>query len=289
MRGSVSGGRVDLPRVVVLVLNYNASEDLERCLRSLLSTTYPNCRIVVLDNGSTDGSTKVPLALGVELHSYSENLGYCAAYNRAFRTVVGDADFVLLSNPDVVVPQDTIGKMVAAAGNDQRIGFVGPVQKHAGTLQVRSAGIRWSCGRLPRHVLRPGEPFDVLEGAFLLVRRLVLERVGGLDEALGLNLEDVDWQLRARAAGFRSVLAHDACIFHKQPSPLRVRVGAYYQARNACIVTARYCGEGALRRLRLRLALEAYAGRVIGRPRARYILEGLRDFERGITGMKAFL
>lgn len=274
------------PRVLVVVLTYNTGPRLEACLRSLRASTYPATRLAVIDNGSTDGSVEAAKGLGVEVHAFGENLGYCAAYNRAFRELLRDEAFVLLSNPDLVAPPPTIERMVAAAGDDFGIGFVGPVQRASDSHAVRSAGIRWRCGRLPQHVVVPGESFDALEGAFLLVRRAVIEKVGGLDEAFALNLEDIEWQMRAAKAGFRSVLAKDAAILHDPPGTRRVTTGAYYQTRNACLLTSRICGPGPLRRLRWRLTAEGYAGRILGRPRARFILEGLRDFRDGVTGMR---
>jgi GT2 family glycosyltransferase len=276
------------PSVLVLVLNYNAGPPLERCLTSLLKTAYSNARIVVLDNGSTDGSDQIPDHLGIPVHRFGENLLYCGAYNRALREMRGDADFVLLSNPDIVVPPETIGQLVAVATSDPRIGFVGPVQRRSDTREVRSAGVRWSCGHLPKNVLALGEPIDAVEGAFVLIRRNVIDEVGLLDEAFAINFEDVDMQLRARRYGYRSVIAADAEILHDPPGTARRLTGAYYQARNVCILTERYCPRGAVLQVKLRLYAEGIGGRVLGRPRAPFILAGLRDYNRGITGTKRF-
>jgi len=276
------------PSVLILVLNYNAGPALETCLKSLQATTYPNSRILVLDNGSQDGSDGIPERLGIAVHRFGENLHYCGGYNRGIREFRGDADFVLLSNPDIVVPPDTIGRIVTLAESDPRIGFVGPVQRRTDTKSVRSAGVLWRCGRLPEHVLLPGEPIDAVEGAFVLIRRDVFDKVGLLDEAFAINFEDVDFQLRARQHGFQSAIAADAEILHEPPGTTRRLTGAYYQARNACVLTSRYCGRAALIRLQIRLYLEGIVGRVLNRPRASYILEGLRDFRRGVTGIKRF-
>ncbi len=275
-------------RIVVLVLNYNGSATLEACLQSIQESTYPNIRLVVLDNGSTDGSSDIPRRLGIETLLYGENLGYCVAYNRAFKQFSDEAAYFLLSNADLIVTPPTIERMVKAADEDDTIGFVGPLQRHADTNRVRSAGVRWSCGGLPWHVKGPGQPFDYLEGAFTLVRREVLDKVGGLDENLGLNLEDLDWQTRAAQAGFRSVLEAEAEIFHHPPGRQRVFSGAYYQTRNACMVTMRYCGGGALTKLKARLYAEGMLASLLGRPRGKFIMEGLRDFRRGVKGMRSF-
>jgi len=276
------------PSVVVLVLNWNDGRVLEPCLRSLQATSAPSVRLVVLDNGSTDGSAEIAERLGVETHRFGTNLGFCGAYNRAFKEVVRDEDFVLVSNPDLFVPPDVIGRMVDTAGTGPTVGFVGPVQRHMDSKAIRSAGVRWRCGRLPENVMNPGDPLDTLEAAFLLVRREILDKVGGLDEAFFINFEDVDWQFRAKKLGYRSVLARDAEILHHPPGDVRRATGAYYSARNGCMITARYCGRGALLRLRARLFSEGLAGSLLGRPRGKHILEGLRDFRRGVTGKKAF-
>src|SRR5437899_1053542 len=207
---------------------------------------------------------------------------------RAIRDMRAGADFVLLSNPDIVVPPETIGRMVGLAESDPRIGFVGPVQRRTDTKGVRSAGVRWRCGRLPEHVLVPGEPIDAVEGAFVLIRREVFDKVGLLDEAFAINLEDIDFQLRARQHGYRSAIAADAEILHEPPGTTRRLKGAYYQTRNALILTSRYCGSVPLIRLKVRLYLEGISGKMLGRPRATYVLEGLRDFRQGVAGIKKF-
>src|SRR5207247_246278 len=81
-------------------------------------------------------------------------------------------------------------------------------------------------------------------------------RTGGLDETLALNLEDVEWQTRARSQGFLSRIAAQAEIFHRRPGRVRRHTGAYYQARNICILTSRLCDHAALVQIRVRLYLE---------------------------------
>src|SRR2546422_11403730 len=93
------------------------------------------------------------------------------------------ADFVLLSNPDIVVPPGTIGRMVGLAESDPRIGFVGPVQRRTDTKGVRSAGVPWRCGRLPEHALGPGAPIEAGAGAFGPVLLPAVGKVGAFVEA----------------------------------------------------------------------------------------------------------
>src|SRR5438128_1905139 len=150
------------PSVLVLVLTYNAGPPLEACLTSLLRTTYPNARIVVLDNGSTDGSDRIPDRLGIPVHRFGENLLYCGAYNRAIRDMRAGADFVLLSNPDIVVPPGTLGRMVGLAEADPRIGSVGPVQRRVGPADpaqspiVSGGDLRKNARAAPSHLRSRG-------------------------------------------------------------------------------------------------------------------------------------
>ena len=122
----------------------------------------------------------------------------------------------------------------------------------------------------------------------MLIRREVFDKVGLLDEAFAINLEDIDFQLRARQHGYRSAIAADAEILHEPPGTTRRLKGAYYQTRNALILTSRYCGSVPLIRLKVRLYLEGISGKMLGRPRATYVLEGLRDFRQGVAGIKKF-
>jgi GT2 family glycosyltransferase len=274
------------PRVLVLVLNYNAGEALDPCLRSLQTTTYEKAEIIVLDNGSSDGSLAAARRLGFEVHEFRANLGYCAAYNQAIKMYAHRADFFVLSNADLIVPPPTIDWMVRVALADERTGFVGPVQRHEDTKDIRSAGIRWRCGRLPKHATRLGAPYDALEGAFLLVRASLVTQVGGLDEHLFLNLEDVEWQFRAKAAGWRVLLVPSAEIWHRRPSPTRQVSGAYYQTRNTLYLTRRFCDPSSVYRLERRLSAEGVLGNLLGRPRGAEILRGIHDFRAGITGRR---
>src|SRR5207244_12923689 len=107
--------------------------------------------------------------------------------------------------------------------------------------EIRSAGILWRCGRLPVHVTRPGEPYDAIEGAFVLIRKSVLTRTGGLDETLARNLEDVEWQTRARSQGFLSRIAAQAEIFHRRRGRVRRHTGADYQARKNFSIPPQLC------------------------------------------------
>src|SRR5207244_11568012 len=100
-----------------------------------------NAEVVVLDNGSTDESLNAARALGLEVHEFGPNLGYCAAYNRAFEMYANRADFFLLSNADLIVPPPTIDQLLQILVADESIGFVGPAQRRQDTNGMRPAGI----------------------------------------------------------------------------------------------------------------------------------------------------
>src|SRR5271165_5426418 len=109
------------PMVYIIVLNWNGYRDTLRCLVALEQQHYPNYRIMILDNGSTDDSVAMLGDLGdrVCLIKNPDNLGYTGGNNRAMREAFGrGADYVWLFNNDAVAEPDTLAAMIAACEAD---------------------------------------------------------------------------------------------------------------------------------------------------------------------------
>ena len=206
----------------VIVLNFNNWADTNKCLESLRVLDYPNCQILVVDNGSSD---RPPCDLtgrfpAVELLNNTENLGFAGGNNRGIRHALRlGAEYVWLLNNDTRVQPLSLRAMVETAEKDARVGAVGSILLNGtGKLRVEA----WGGGEvslltgLPSHLQgKSSGRLDYLCGASLLLRRDALEDVGMLDEKFFLYWEDADLCFRLRARGWKLAVAETAWIIHK--------------------------------------------------------------------------
>jgi len=214
--------RRDAPQVDIVVLNWNGWHDTLACLRSLERLTYPRCRVIVVDNGSTDGS--VDRIRGsfpdVAIIETGTNLGFAGGNNVAIRrSLAKGVPFVWLLNNDTVVSPDALRAMVEEMLRAEDVGIVGSVNRAMNDPVTVEA---WGGGTVNRYLgttrrltrAGEGEP-AYIAGTSMLVRREVFEDVGLLDEGFFLYLEDVDFCMRATARGWRLAVAGDAAVLHK--------------------------------------------------------------------------
>jgi GT2 family glycosyltransferase/glycosyltransferase involved in cell wall biosynthesis len=294
-----------LPRVAAVVLNYRTPDDAIVAVRALQSSDRPIEDVVVVDNGSADGSESAlrEHLVGVHVLQTGQNLGFSGGSNVGIRDVLGRADLVLLVNPDVVLPPDCIGHLEAALTTEVGTGIVGPVVlSRTDPDRVDSAGMSFAptTGRMrhPEHGraasmlggTAPARIVDGVSGCAMLVRREVFERVGLLAEEYFFSFEDLDFCLRARSAGFLTVLARDALAYHEGSASIGVRSARrlYFATRNHLLLADRTApsanGLGArARRLSIVGLNLAHAARGADVPRLaglRAVLSGARDHQR---------
>ena len=221
--GVSPGGRLTT-RVVVVVLNWNGRQYLGPCLRSILAQEFQDFAVILVDNGSTDGSADL-IRVGfpqVRLIENKENLGFAAANNQAIR--VSRSEFVATLNNDTEVAPGWLGALVQAMESDPRIGMCASqmlLAGHGGVIDsagiaVDRAGIAWDLES--GNVDRFGEMtwtavFGPCAGA-ALYRRAMLDDVGPFDEDFFAYLEDVDLAWRAQWAGWKSILVPEAVVHH---------------------------------------------------------------------------
>lgn len=220
------------PSVTIVVVNYNGREPLERCLRSIALLNYPrkSFRAVVVDNGSTDGSTTLVTSdfPWVELIQLPENLGFAAANNRAMTGA--DSEYVALLNNDARVDPSWLAELVAAS-LEPAVGACTskilldqaqwPLVQNAGTRLLRngSCADRGSLGG-DRGYERDRGQYDGLEevfsfcGAAALLKREMLRDVGLFDDTFFMYYEDVDLSWRARTKGWQVIYVPTAVAYH---------------------------------------------------------------------------
>lgn len=194
--------------VSAVIVNFDGGDDLGRCLAAVDGADGVG-EVVVVDNGSTDGSLGV---LGrfpaVRLLAPGENLGFAGGVNYGIRHTTGDV--VLALNPDTVLHPGCAAALGAALR--ARPGVAGPV------LDVVQAGERWYGGTvdlavMPSHLRVPGHPLFI-QGCALAANRAVLEHLGGMDERYWLFSEDIELCWRALLAGYEVATVLEASATH---------------------------------------------------------------------------
>jgi GT2 family glycosyltransferase len=215
-------------RVAVVVANWNGGEDNLRCLSSILAQGLPGRDVFVVDNGSVDGSAEriAECLPEVRLLRNADNLGFAAASNRGAQAALREgADAVLFVNNDAELPEGVLAALVHAMGADPGLGIVGPriLYKYVQDRVWSAGGVltwRQNLSTLLGHG-EPDEPrwhatrkVDYIPGCVMLVRRDVFERVGYLDPEFFAYMEDIDYCLRARKAGYSVCVVGEVAALH---------------------------------------------------------------------------
>jgi GT2 family glycosyltransferase len=216
--------------IAVVVLTWNGKALTLECLESLVAVTTPGVRVIVVDNGSTDGTVAAirdRYGERVAIVETGANLGFSGGNNAGIRRALEEGvDFILLLNNDTRVDASFLDALVHPMLETPRLGITGPkiyyesppdrlwfaggvISMWRGT--ARHVGIRQTDrGQydVPRDV-------DYVSGCALLARRAVFERVGLLDEGYTAYFEDADLCLRARHAGYGVRYVPAARVWHR--------------------------------------------------------------------------
>jgi GT2 family glycosyltransferase len=291
-----------------VVLNWNGREDTLRCLAALRAV-HGEHRVYVADNGSADGSLAAIGAAHPEavLIENGANLGYAGGNNPAIERAVADgAEWVVLLNNDAWPDPDVLRALGEAAAQRPDAGVL------AGMLLFEDGRVQWAGQRLglrsgysgrPRGYGRPlaevdvhrGDPQPVARGvgALMAVSRAAIERVGVFDDDLFAYVEDVDWCLRIRAAGFGCFFVPEARAVHALSASTGGDAGStatlYYGARNTIVVCERHRPLGTAGTLLRRATIAAtflLRAATVQRSRAAFaaVAEGVRDGVRRRLG-----
>ncbi len=222
----------------IIIVNYNVKYFLEQCLCSVRKAVLGiDVEIFVVDNHSIDGSIEYlqPLFPEVSFIVNEKNLGFAAANNKALLHAKGE--YILFLNPDTLVPEDCLADCISFLENDETTGAAGvrmidgrgkflPESKRSfpsplisffklmglSSLFPRSRFFnRYSLGWLDE---TKNYETEVLAGAFIMVRKQVLDKTSGFDESFFMYGEDVDLSYRIRKLGYKNYYLGEDCIIH---------------------------------------------------------------------------
>ena len=228
------------PTLDVIIVNWNAGEQLRECLESLEASDRDEFvleKILVVDNASTDNSLDRldELDILLQIIQNDENRGFAAACNQG--AAAGGAQYLLFLNPDTRVQPDTLLRSISFMEQPEHanVGLLG-VQ-----LTDSDGEVARTCARAPRlrHFLSPLLALDAVAprlfpgliqsewdhadsrevehvmGAYFLTRRKVFEALGGFDERFFVYLEDLDYAARVREAGHEIFFLADTSVYHR--------------------------------------------------------------------------
>ena len=228
------------PLCIIVVLNWNGADDTLACLESLAAVQSSSCRVLVVDNGSTDGSAeRIGEAFpAIEMLLLPANIGYAGGNNAGFRRVLElGAEFVIFLNNDTMVDVGFCTPLLETLQRNPLAGIAVPkifYLDRPGTLWYAGGMVRLSTG-LIRHVglrKKDAPQFDrsriteYATGCCIAMRCHDFEEAGGFDEGFRMYAEDVDLSLRIRSLGMSINYVPSSRIWHKvsaslQNSPMR--------------------------------------------------------------------
>jgi GT2 family glycosyltransferase len=289
-------------RLAAVVLNWNGGDDTLAALASLEGVDT-----VCVDNGSTDGSDRAVEERfpGVDLLRAGENRGYAGGNNLGIRRALEHgADWILLLNNDAVAEPGLLDALARAAEERPDAGLLACKVLFPDGRTVQYAGAEFRAwlgysGRLRGHG-RPDrfhEAVDVgrVDGAAFAVSRAAIDRAGLLDEWLFAYVEDVEWSLRIRRAGFAAVFVPDARVRHRGSASsggAASTTNLYYSTRNTIVVAERHRRlPRGLRALRRGVVVGSHLAQAATHPaRVRAgaaVLAGWRDARAGRLGQRS--
>lgn len=210
--------------VSVVIPNWNGKRFLAGCLDSLGRQSYKNVEVIIVDNGSKDGSVEFLESsyAHVRLLRYEQNTGFSVAVNWGIREAKGE--FVALLNNDTIVDENWLSELVKAMREHPEIGSAGcKMLAYDDHKLLDGAGDGYRRGGLPgrighreRDIGRFDRPRYILGacGGAAIYRHQLFEEIGYLDEDYFAYLEDVDFGLRAQSAGYKCYYVPMAIVYH---------------------------------------------------------------------------
>lgn len=206
----------------IIIPTLNQAELLRSCVESIFQYTEVPFEVIVVDNGSADGTADYLQAMSgrIRYRLLDRNYGFAGAVNRGLMMAKGQT--IVLLNNDTLVTERWLDNLLACLASDDRIGLVGPVTNYIGgeqrieTRYGTMAEMQAFAAEHNRSNPANWQETDRITGFCLAFRRELWERTGYFDEGYSVgNYEDDDYNIRVRLQGYRLVIARDTFIHHE--------------------------------------------------------------------------
>ena len=254
IKNLISSTKPVLLKLTIIIINFNVKYFLEQCLCSVINACKNiDAEIFVIDNCSTDGSREYfnGKFTNVNFIWNLENAGFSKANNQVLE--LATCDYILFLNPDTILPEDCLEKCIACFRNREEVGAIGirMIDGSGNFLKESKRGFpspftslcklsgltalfpgskifaRYYLGHLDQY---NNHEVDVLSGAFMMIRKSVLDKTGGFDERFFMYGEDIDLSFRIQKAGFKNLYFAESTIVHfkgestKKDSPVYIKL-----------------------------------------------------------------
>ncbi|SDZ82492.1 hypothetical protein SAMN05192529_102160 [Arachidicoccus rhizosphaerae] len=219
------------PLVAIVILNFNGRKFLEKFLPSVLASTYPNYKVVVADNGSTDDSAAFMKAAypDIELDLLGMNYGFAEGYNQAL--LKRQEDYFILLNSDVEVVPGWMEPVIALMEANEKLAICQPkILSYKQKDQFEYAGAAGGFIDVLGYPFARGRVFDTIEqdrhqfktsvnvfwasGCALFAKAAVYKQLGGLYGVFFAHQEEIDFCWRAQNAGFKIGCCTESVVYH---------------------------------------------------------------------------
>ena len=205
-----------LPKISIIIVNYNGKELLQKCLESLFKTDYENFEVILVDNNSTDNSIEFvtkeyPKIIVIKLDS---NKGFAEPNNIGAKIAKGD--HLLFLNNDTVTTSNFISEMIKVFEKDQKVAI-------CQSLLLRPNGDVDSSGDFidrmgivynSKTKIEQIKEISSARGASMMIRKKIFDKLGGFDEKFFFSFEDVDLGWRSWILGYKVVIAPNSVVYH---------------------------------------------------------------------------
>ena len=240
------GPHAPWPKVTIVILTWNNYEDTKECLESLGKITYPNYEIIVVDNGSTDGSIdKLEKEFSwVKFVKNESNKGYTGGNNIGIKYALKKgSDYILILNNDTVVGKDFLEPLLETAQSDPDIGIVGgKITCYDDPSRIESVwndhgwgvgAIKIGEGEIDLGQYNKERQVQGINGAMMLIKASVFLTVGFFDESYFLYVDETEFCYRVKNK-FKIVYEPRSVVLHKgsKSSGRESPVSLYYSRRN---------------------------------------------------------
>ncbi len=217
------------PKVSIIILNWNGYVDTIECLESLRKITYPNYRVIIVDNGSVGNDIKIlkeKYADYIDIIANERNYGFPEGCNIGMKYALKEgADYLLLLNNDTIVDPAFLTELVNVAESDPSFGILGSkvfYYYYPDSIQQAGGKIWWGLGFMEVYggVRDIGQYEEIVQRDFVfmtsaLIRKELINRIGFMDPYFFFGLDDYDYCTRTKRAGFKIMYVPPSIVWHK--------------------------------------------------------------------------